>query len=77
MNINIEEILLKEAMKKIDLDQYLPQVEAAVDAYFKSDDFYGAVSECFTDEGLGWEFAEAAAKRIKGQFKNLKVELSL
>lgn len=75
--MNLEEIMLKEAMKKIDLTEYVPQVEEAIKAYFDSEDFLDAVCESLNDEGFGWDIGKELAKKFSKEIKKVNIEVSV
>ena len=75
--MNLEEIMLKEAMKKIDLSEYTPQLEEAIKAYFDSDEFIDAILEALNDEGLGWDIGKELAKKFSKELKKLAIQVSL
>lgn len=77
MAINIEELMLKEAFRKINLNEYLPQVEDAVHSYLESQEFQEAVAECLSDEGIGWDIGRQVAKQLAPAMKKLKIKVEL
>lgn len=77
MNIDISEVLIKQAMKNIDLAQYEKYVEEAIDAYFKSEDFTEQVIEALSDEGFGWEIVKPLKASLHASLKKMKFEVKV
>ena len=71
--MKLEEIVLKEALKKIDIDKYQPQITEAIESYFSSEEFKESIAEGLQEEGIAWEIVSIYANSIRDSIKNIKI----
>ena len=74
--MGIEAEIVKKVIADMDLSSYEKEINKAVSEFFKSDNFGEILSDCFYDEGVGYELALALSKKVKPLLsKKIKVSL--